>query len=325
MHSATFDCEVITPMFLAGSNKNTPELRAPSIRGTLRWWFRAVAGGYVADHKEVRRLESCLFGDPSDQKGASSVVVHVRCNDFNKEKKDMLPHRPTAQDRSPTWCIPEGTLFKATLKESAYNPAPHALEAAKALFELFATLGGLGRRVRRSFGAFQPVGWSFEDETKVQQHIEAKVKAACKAIERFIDAHPPPDSKTTQTPPAFGANAVADYPILHPKVVWIRVGSATDWVSFIKVLMPECSKLKHTDARVLGRGSPRQASTLLVSVVQVNSSRLVPIYTQFYCNTVDKKGPVLMPKVKRNNPNEFAKLENLPATVSSPLLSVSLL
>ncbi|MCL2104631.1 MAG: type III-B CRISPR module RAMP protein Cmr1 [Kiritimatiellaeota bacterium] len=34
----------ITPTFLAGANQNTPEIRASSIRGQLRWWFRVLGG-----------------------------------------------------------------------------------------------------------------------------------------------------------------------------------------------------------------------------------------------------------------------------------------
>lgn len=36
-------CEIITPMFLGGADNSPdaePELRPPSIRGAMRWWFR---------------------------------------------------------------------------------------------------------------------------------------------------------------------------------------------------------------------------------------------------------------------------------------------
>ncbi|MFH0988531.1 MAG: type III-B CRISPR module RAMP protein Cmr1 [bacterium] len=38
----TFKCEVITPMFLGGADPDKPELRPPSIRGAMRWWFRTM-------------------------------------------------------------------------------------------------------------------------------------------------------------------------------------------------------------------------------------------------------------------------------------------
>ncbi|WP_345894648.1 type III-B CRISPR module RAMP protein Cmr1 [Phaeodactylibacter xiamenensis] len=44
MESITFHCKVITPMFLAGADGQTPELRAPSIKGAMRFWWRALNG-----------------------------------------------------------------------------------------------------------------------------------------------------------------------------------------------------------------------------------------------------------------------------------------
>jgi CRISPR-associated protein Cmr1 len=37
-----FNCEIITPMFLAGADTGQPELRPPSIKGAMRFWWRAV-------------------------------------------------------------------------------------------------------------------------------------------------------------------------------------------------------------------------------------------------------------------------------------------
>jgi len=59
----------ITPAFLAGSNQNTPELRAASIRGQLRWWFRVLGG--------TREQEAQTFGGIHGESIASKVVVRV--------------------------------------------------------------------------------------------------------------------------------------------------------------------------------------------------------------------------------------------------------
>lgn len=45
-----FEMEVLTPLFIAGSDPKGVELRRegirlPSIRGALRFWFRAMMGG----------------------------------------------------------------------------------------------------------------------------------------------------------------------------------------------------------------------------------------------------------------------------------------
>jgi len=38
MKQITFECETVTPMFLAGADGKTPELRAPSIKEALRFY-----------------------------------------------------------------------------------------------------------------------------------------------------------------------------------------------------------------------------------------------------------------------------------------------
>ena len=61
-----FRAETVTPLFMAGAVPGGPEaeLRAPSVRGALRFWFRAGMGAAgVTDAKELYRLEAALFGD----------------------------------------------------------------------------------------------------------------------------------------------------------------------------------------------------------------------------------------------------------------------
>jgi len=59
----------ITPAFLAGANQNTPEIRAASVRGQLRWWFRALGG--------TRAQEAQTFGNVHDGASRSKVVVRI--------------------------------------------------------------------------------------------------------------------------------------------------------------------------------------------------------------------------------------------------------
>ncbi|MDI3498463.1 type III-B CRISPR module RAMP protein Cmr1, partial [Archaeoglobus sp.] len=42
MYSATFTLEAITPVFMRGANQSKAEIRAASIKGLMRWWFRAL-------------------------------------------------------------------------------------------------------------------------------------------------------------------------------------------------------------------------------------------------------------------------------------------
>jgi len=42
MYSVSFELETITPLFMAGADGITPELRPPSFKGMMRFWWRAM-------------------------------------------------------------------------------------------------------------------------------------------------------------------------------------------------------------------------------------------------------------------------------------------
>jgi CRISPR/Cas system CMR-associated protein Cmr1 (group 7 of RAMP superfamily) len=44
MESLRLTCEVVTPLFGGGADQQ-PEIRLPSIRGGVRFWFRALMSG----------------------------------------------------------------------------------------------------------------------------------------------------------------------------------------------------------------------------------------------------------------------------------------
>jgi CRISPR-associated protein Cmr1 len=91
MKSITFTCETITPMFLSGADGQTPELRAPSIKGALRFWWRAVNGHL--ELKELKEKEATIFGSPDDKGGKSLVRINVIQKDLKTEVNNMVPHK----------------------------------------------------------------------------------------------------------------------------------------------------------------------------------------------------------------------------------------
>ena len=63
MSRATVHLELVTPCFLGGADQKVAEWRAGSIRGQLRWWFRAVAGGaFGGDLRKTKAAEAEVFG-----------------------------------------------------------------------------------------------------------------------------------------------------------------------------------------------------------------------------------------------------------------------
>lgn len=65
--------EVVTPMFLGGADPKEPEIRAASIKGLLRFWWRAIYG--VENIGEMQKMENHLFGS-TDKKSKFSVHTY---------------------------------------------------------------------------------------------------------------------------------------------------------------------------------------------------------------------------------------------------------
>jgi hypothetical protein len=66
MTQETHTLELLTPCFCAGADPAKAEIRAPSIRGQLRWWFRVLGGS----HQE----EAEVFGSVAGEHGRASAV-----------------------------------------------------------------------------------------------------------------------------------------------------------------------------------------------------------------------------------------------------------
>lgn len=163
MESITFECEVITPMFLAGADGSTPELRAPSIKGALRFWWRAMNGHLeLKDFKDrrtgrvkkgLRTIEGRIFG--SAEHGRSKVIIKIlNPVDLEIDYINRLPHRVgTGKNPSPDRSIQIGVKFKVIL--SVVNSVFIDKEKLKNLFEIVALTGGIGKRTRRGMGSFK--------------------------------------------------------------------------------------------------------------------------------------------------------------------------
>ncbi len=72
MNSVEFDLEVVTPMFLGGANNFEAELRIPSIKGMLRFWWRATCG--IASLNEMKGKEAEIFG-ATEKKASFSMQI----------------------------------------------------------------------------------------------------------------------------------------------------------------------------------------------------------------------------------------------------------
>jgi CRISPR-associated protein Cmr1 len=148
MQTIIFECETVTPMFMAGADGVTPELRAPSIKGALRFWWRAM-NGHLPEEK-LREYEGAIFGNTS-HRSCFSIHVNASARTF-VIATPPVPHRGYKVD-----AINPGTRFQVTLQIMPLKRDGIDFGAShlQSLFELTVVLGGIGKRVRRGMGSYK--------------------------------------------------------------------------------------------------------------------------------------------------------------------------
>ncbi len=193
----TLTLQVTTPLFNGGADPDgsagfrpdrEPGIRPASIRGAMRFWFRALAGTLTGpDLRLLAALERRVFGGISDQRGEDAAVpspLVLRLPDPPGTTLDasflsdwrsigyvlglglMKPERGGARLLRP-YVPPGGDPFELKIR-FAHDPKASA-EVRQAIEALaFASLwltcayGGLGARIRRGFGGLRIVGASGE-------------------------------------------------------------------------------------------------------------------------------------------------------------------
>ena len=176
MYTITFTCETITPMFLSGADGTTPELRAPSIKGALRFWWRAMHGHLAKqkdgewDHTRLLKEDEKLFGGVNDGGKKSSVLVRVldleNENDLIQGNEiKLFCERNELKGLAYLFYILVNNQqrdrdgFRSLKFKLALSSQNHDdLKKTVACFWLFVYLGGLGSRARRGAGCIQVTG-----------------------------------------------------------------------------------------------------------------------------------------------------------------------
>jgi CRISPR-associated protein Cmr1 len=167
-----FTCSVVTPMFMAGADGRTPELRPSEFKGMMRFWWRAIRAD--DNIEESREEEAETFGGTGEKEGKSKVMIKVfpRCKkedigynlkrDFNLqwqynrttnslEGKDIgigyLLYSTTLPNKERAYIKPD---FQFNIELSAYEE--ESFKNALASLWTAIHLGGFGTRARRGGG-----------------------------------------------------------------------------------------------------------------------------------------------------------------------------
>lgn len=177
MNTITFKCETVTPMFMAGADGKKPELRAPSIKGVLRFWWRAINGNLKLE--DLRKREAAIFGGSGKDQGRSKVIIQVKKINYH-EKDNLWGEIPVKQNKNgKNYNEPEDeykgisylyySVFMLNENQRRYidvsstfnisfssNNVDLLIEGLKA-FLFMVYFGALGAKSRRGAGAFRVI------------------------------------------------------------------------------------------------------------------------------------------------------------------------
>ena len=189
-----FDLEVVTPLFLGGAERPGAELRTASIKGMLRFWWRALYGHSYQSPEELQNAENRIWGGAVLDRKEDGMLVEKRQKSqvkisFNQlhdgiEKFERLPrghlfsvkhfqlgiidylayglHEYDKTIKGPKYIrahIPSGVSFSLLIESD--------LSAEKECLSSLATwlkYGGLGSRARNGLGSLTVKSWEYMDE-----------------------------------------------------------------------------------------------------------------------------------------------------------------
>lgn len=194
--------KLITPLFGGGVEPKKADsikvIRETSIRGQLRFWWRAMRG--TGTLQEMKKREDALFGSGGEKASQSKVLIYVknignvrakpiyRINNYRVEFLDRnssinyaafsLPQTDKElrklRDEQKT-AVPIDLLEDITFSLDISFPESETVEIEAALWA-WETFGGIGGRTRRGFGALQRTDGELLSSNNVEQKIRENLQ-----------------------------------------------------------------------------------------------------------------------------------------------------
>lgn len=206
MEKLTVTLKTVTPLFLGGAEPNErAELRAPSIKGAMRFWYRAIDADYVKNEPKI-------FGSTDEGQGGfflrtgkdikepqewnpthyDKLTIKHPNYDANKGHNEKtwqlngikyLSYSLKLGDKKPKF-IPTDKDIKLlfTLRPNAH---PDCKKALLSSLWLLGHIGGLGSRSRRGFGTVALQSWEWEDKSTIELPIAHSADSPEKWLEQF--------------------------------------------------------------------------------------------------------------------------------------------
>lgn len=258
MVTLVFKCETITPMFLSGADGRTPELRPPSIKGAMRFWWRAIHPNLSLE--ELRKKEGEIFGSTDEKVGRSKFGVRIRGSKMEKEDCRPLPHSVNRTFTNPAYNA--NSTYNLVIQTDKKH-----MEYLKNIFHITTILGGFGKRNRRGFGSVHII------EINGRKN---EMSLTSENILKLLDSINPGIFQKSGSLIEIIAKTTSKYPYIKK----IEIANKTDCMYELLKNIGESSHKNDCDDTgfVDTRTKKRFASPIYVSVIK-NGASLFPIVT----------------------------------------------
>ncbi len=216
MYEAEFEVEAITPIFMRGADQRKAEIRASSIKGLMRWWFRALAHGVLLGNlteneiiKKIRTEENRIFGSTKER---SKFDLYIK----TKQNNLRLAKAP----RSYFSLGINGYGLIGTFNVDLRIFDDRYKDIILATFFTFGILGSIGQRSRRAFGSI-----IIKNTNTDTEEIKTPFKYTSKEIVSLLNW------SISIFEEYFGVNLNEDtriiptFPAIHPNVFRIKISS----------------------------------------------------------------------------------------------------
>jgi CRISPR-associated protein Cmr1 len=278
MQEITFNCKVISPMFIGNASAKACELRPSAIKASMRFWWRALHPNFSP---ERLRIEECkLFGGSyiprNNNEKTKNHPPKFRFLAFTTELKttgEKLDSRNNKTIKKEA-ILPE-TTFTITLL--CKEPDTQTIIA---LVYLASALGGLGNRSRRGTGVWKITSY----KTKLPQNdleLTYTIASVLQAIQYLNkDSYTINNEKIVLIP---GKIHPAATNAGFPYVKEVCIGTAYKNQSTLRTrIMETAHELKDEDSNIFSKSlgtikGGRLASPVIVSMIPNTDSQLKPI------------------------------------------------
>jgi CRISPR-associated protein Cmr1 len=328
MQEAIFTLQTITPLFMAGADQETAELRAPSFRGEMRYWLRALVGGLVGTDteglKQVVEQETAVFGATD-----AGSAIRISLSKPSKEPQEFTEaiskwergkQRATGKGyllwsmrlkKPPRYYFPAGTEFQLLLATQGADTIN--LRRSIASLWLLTQLGGIGSRSRRCAGslAIQSVKGNITDlpfsTPAIAQALKQQIEQGIKTARALYSLNQQPirnaqfDVLTKETCRIW---ILQDERPWHGYEEAMRVigESLQDYRSTIPIQKRKVFGLPLKGAR---SSVERRASPLLLRVTKLQGDKYVGIAVLFKTQDASREVPLADYKLIENWADEF--------------------